>query len=82
MISIMNYVKKALHKFQYTTPRRGHCAPHQWTRQKYGGTKQVETPLDTLPPILEGGKCRIQQIVGTFLYYAYSVDCNILSDLN
>ena len=47
----------------------------------YGATKQLETPLDTLPPISEESKRRIQQIVGTLLYYDRSVDYTMLPSL-
>ena len=69
-----NYVTKELQKFQYPTPRRAQFAPHQWTRPNYGDTKQLETPLDTSPPIPEEQNLRNQQILGTLLYYAHGVD--------
>ena len=40
------------------------------------------TPLDTSPPTPEEQKRRIQQIIGTFLYYARDVDCTMIPDLN
>ena len=77
-----NYVTKALHKFQHPTPKRAQYATHHWTRPNYGATKQFATNLDTSPPIPEERKCRIQQIIGTFLYYARTVDCPMLPDFN
>ena len=77
-----NYVTKALHKFQHPTPKRAQYAPHRWTHPKYGATKQLATPLDTSPPIPEEENRRIQQIIGTFLYYAHAVDCTMLPALN
>ena len=82
MVSISNYVTKALHKFQHTTPNCAQYTPHQWTRPHYGTTKQLATPLDTSPPILEEQKRRIQQIIGKFLYYARTVYCTMLPALN
>ena len=76
-----NYVTKELQKFQYPTPRRAQFAPHQWTRPNYGDTKQLETPLDTSPPIPEEQNLRNQQILGTLLYYAHGVDWTILTYL-
>ena len=75
-------MNKALHKFQHPTPKRAQYVPHQWTRPNYGETKQLATPLDTSPPIPEELKRRIQQIIGTFLYYARAVNCTILPALN
>ena len=77
-----NYVTKALHKFQHTTPKRTQYAPHQWTRPNYGATKQLPTPFDTSPPIPDEQKRRIQHIIETFLYYARAVDCTMLPALN
>ena len=39
LVSMPNYVTKALHKFQHPTPKRAQYAPHQWTRPNYGVTK-------------------------------------------
>ena len=61
MVSMPNYVTKALHKFQNSTQRRAQYAPHKWTRPNYCATKQLANPLDTLPPISEERKRRIQK---------------------
>ena len=53
LVSMMEYVTKALHKFQHSTPWQVQYAPYQWKRPKYGDTKQLETTLDTSPPISE-----------------------------
>ena len=73
-----NYVTKTLAKFQHPTPKRAQYAPHQWTRPNYGAAKQLATPFDTSPPIPEEIKRRIQNKLGTFIYYARSVDCTML----
>ena len=44
LVSISNYVTKALHKFQHITPKHTQYAPHKWTRPNYGATKQLATP--------------------------------------
>ena len=44
--------------------------------------KKIANLLDTLPPIPEERKRRIQQIIGTLLYYALDVDCTMLTALN
>ena len=77
-----NYETKALHKFQHPTSKPAQYAPHQWMRPNYGATKQLANPLDNSPPIPEELKRRIQQIIGTFLYYARAVECTILPALN
>ena len=77
-----NYVTTALHKLQHPTPWRYQYEPHQWTRPNYVATKQLETILNTTPPIPEGKKYSIQEIVGNFLYYASTVDCTMISSFN
>ena len=73
---------KALHKFQHPSPRRAQYEPHQCTRPNFGATNKLETTLDNSPSITEEQHCRIQQIVGSFLYYAFVVDCNMLTYIN
>ena len=68
------YVTKALHKFQNPTPNHAQYEPHQCMRPTYGATKQLATPLDNSPPILEEQKRRIKRIIVTLLYYARAVD--------
>ena len=82
LVSMPNYVTKALHKFQHPTPKHDQYAPHQLTCPDYGATKQLSTHLDTSPPIPEEQNHRIQQIIGKLLYYARDVDCTMLPDLN
>ena len=66
LVSMPNYVTKALQKFQHTTPKCAQYAPHQWTRPDYG-KKKPATPFDTSLSIPEERKRRIQNIIGTFL---------------
>ena len=82
LVSMSNYVTKALHKFQHPNPKPAQYATHQWKRPHYGATKQLATPLDTSPPIPEERKRRIQKIIGTFLYYARSGEWTMLTALN
>ena len=53
MVSMPNYVTKSLHKLQHPTPKCAQYSLHQWMRPNYGVTKQIATPLDTSPPILD-----------------------------
>ena len=48
LVSMPNYVAKALHKFQHPTPKRAQYAAHQWTRPNYGATKQLKTTSNSL----------------------------------
>ena len=81
-VSMPNYVKRALQRFQHPNPKLSQYASHQCTLPNYGAAKQLATPLDTSPPIPEEWKRRIQKIVGIFLYYSRAVDCTMLTALN
>ena len=49
---------------------------------KYGKDNQAPSPLDDSPLLDAAGKKRVQQIVGSFLYYARAVDPTILMALS
>ena len=81
-LSMPNYVKHALHKFQHSPPTRKQQAPHPWIPKVFGKQIQlVNEPLPS-PPLSKQSTTRIQQIVGTFLYYARAIDDTILVALN
>ena len=72
-LSMPGYIQKTLHKFNHPTPTKPHHAPHKHVPIAYGQRVQVPivnegTPLD------EKGVKRVQNIVGTLLYYSRAVD--------
>ena len=76
------YVDNLLHKLQHPKPTKPEYNPHTWKPPKYGETAQyVETPpqLPILPPARIR---RIQQVIGSLLYYARAVDHTILVTVN
>ena len=73
-LSMPGYVAAALHKFQHPTPTRPQHAPHKWTEPSYGAKVQLTPPTDTSEALSPAEQLRIQQITGTFLYYARAVD--------
>jgi hypothetical protein len=73
------YVDGALHKFQHPHPHRPEHAPHDWIEPNYGARQpQLSPALDNSPLLDSEQKTRIQQIVGTFLFYARAVDATML----
>ena len=81
-LSMLNYVKEALHKFQHPKLTRTQHAPHPWVQKVYGKHQQL---VDNPPPLPQPSKPEtklIQQKVGTFLYYARALDDTILTTLN
>jgi hypothetical protein len=72
------YIQQALHKFQHPHPTRPQHSPHQHKEIKYGALSQLTDPSDDSPLLPKEGIKRLQQIVGTLLYYARAVDSIML----
>ena len=81
-LSISEYVKHALHKFQHFLPSCLEHSPYSHNAPIYGRPIQYsdkEDSSDLLPP----SECNlIQQIVGAFLYYGIALDKTLLVGLN
>ncbi len=57
-------------------------APHQWTRPVYGARVQYAPAPDDKALLPAADIKRVQQVVGTLLYYARAVDSTMLVALN
>jgi hypothetical protein len=77
-ISMPGYIEKALQKFTHSKPTRAHHAPSKWTPINYGAPIQYADPEDTSLPLDKAGITKLQQIIGTLLYYARAVDNTML----
>jgi hypothetical protein len=75
------YVKKELTKYSHVAPLKPQHCPYAPNPIKYGKNNRAPFPLDKSLHLNEAQKKRIQQIVGSFLYYARAVDPNILMAL-
>jgi hypothetical protein len=73
-LSMPKYVPEALHKFQHPAPYRPEHAPHDWSKPAYGQKQQFVAPPDDSKLLDRDGINRIQQVIGTFLYYARAID--------
>ena len=76
-VSMENYVKRALLKFEHVpSSNRIQHAPHPWTEPTYGRkTPQNPTKLPASPPLNAEATRRIQSIIGTFIYYSEVDPC-------
>ena len=75
-------VQEALVRFKKERPARPQDQPHKDAPRKYGQTQQfVEETPESIPATAEE-KTYIQQVVGTFLYYARAVDPTMLVALS
>ena len=82
-ISMPGYVKEALQKFQHPTPIQPQHSPHQWNTPNYGSTApQLAHQAPESPKPAPPETNTVQQVVGTFLYYARAFDPTMLVALN
>ena len=77
-ISMPGYVSRALHKFLHTPATRAQHSPHAWIPPNYGATIQYAPDDDTSPRLDSKALTHLQNVVGTFLYYARAVDSTML----
>ena len=76
--SMNGYVKKALQRFEHLPPARLQHAPSAWTAPKYGEKVQYAAKEDDSPPLDKKEVKRLQEIIGTLLFYARAVDSTML----
>ena len=81
-ISMPNYVTKLLERFNHPTPKRPQHSPHAAPPRQFGATAQEPVKHDTTPTLPPDRIKRIQQIVGTIMYYARAVDVTTLVALS
>jgi hypothetical protein len=75
------YVMKQLTKYSHIAPLKPQHCPYAPNPIKYSKDNQLPSPLDKSPRLEKAHKKRIQQIVGSFRYYAQAVDPTILKAL-
>jgi hypothetical protein len=73
---------RPLTRYAHKQPSRPQHCPYTPHPIKYGKDNQTVDPIDESPPLDEAGKEYIQQVVGSFLYYARAIDPTILMALS
>jgi hypothetical protein len=81
-IYLPGYIAKALERFQHQPTGRAQNYPRVWTKPQYGQNAQLTTPPDDTEPLLPAELTRIQEIIGTLLFYGRSIDCTMLVTLS
>ncbi len=81
-LSMPKYVHKQLLKYKHTTPKRKQNCPYSPNPIKYGAKIQAPTAPDESPPLSKEDHKYIQQVVGSFLFYARAIDNTILMALS
>ena len=80
-LSMPGYCSEALQQFRHDCKTK-QDQPHQHTVPTYGATIQYAKPPDESPTLNNEDKTFIQQVTGTFLYYARAVDSTMLVALS
>lgn len=80
-LSMPQYVENALDRFG-AKDLPGADSPMIYTPPQYGLIRQQQNTVDTSPTLSPERTTRLQQIVGTFLYYARAVDPTLLTAVN
>jgi hypothetical protein len=80
-ISMPGYVERALQRFGHPTPDKLVHSPSKYTSPNYGARIQYAPDPDSSQPVDDKQRKRIQEVLGTLLYYARAVDCCILEAL-
>ena len=73
-LSMLSYVQDALTCFHHTRPRKPQDQPHPHVKPTYGAKVQYAAGEDKSPAVSPKEKKFIQEVTGTFLYYAKAVD--------
>ncbi len=76
-LSMPGYVAEALRRFLHPDPTRPQHSPHSWLKPNYGTRTQFATPDDDSPPMDAADTLRLQEVVGTLLYYARAIDLSM-----
>ncbi len=81
-ISMPGYIKKKLQEYQHSLPKRIQNCPYSPEPKRFGVDAQAPIETDETAVLDAKGIKRIQQIVGSILYYARAVDMTVLMALS
>ena len=77
------YMKEALQKFQHLTTTRPQKSLHQWKSPIYLFiVPQLALPTENSTSLNPYKARNLQQLVGTFFYFAHAVDPKMIYTLN
>jgi len=81
-ISMPGYISKLLSRFEHKSPAKPQHSPHAAPPRHFGRDAQNPVEHDNLPVLPPDRIKRIQQIIGTIMYYARAVDLTTLVALS
>jgi hypothetical protein len=80
-VSMLDYIPEALTCFQHQAPSKLQHQPYPHVKPNYGAKAQYTEDTDTLALLPNEDKKFIQEVIGTFLYYARCVNSTMLAAL-
>ena len=78
---MLSYVTDALKIFRKNKTRNPQHQPYPHIRKHYGEKAKYAEAADVSPPLSIAKKQFVQEVTGTFIYYAQSVDPTMLTAL-
>ena len=81
-ISMPGYIAKKLQEYSHVKSKTVQHCPYTPVPKQFGSEAQRPLPPDTSPRLDKKGIRRVQQIVGSILYYARAVDMTVLMALS
>ena len=78
---MLTYVVDALKRFHHQRPRKPQDQPYPHIKLIYREKVQYVVDANTSTPLNKSDKQFIQEVSGTFLYYAWAVDATMLAAL-
>jgi hypothetical protein len=77
-ISMPGYIARTLQRFKVGAQTRAQHSPHAWMKPQYGAKIQYSTPTDESAALPASDRQRLQEIIGTLLYYGRAIDSSLL----
>jgi hypothetical protein len=81
-ISMPGYIEKKLQEYKHVKSKAIQNCPYTPAPKQFGSEAQRPLPPDSSPRLDKKGIRRVQQIVGSILYYARAVDMTVLMALS
>ena len=80
-LSMPEYCEQARQCFQHEMSTKRQDQPYSHLERMYGAKQQYAEDEDSSPEVSKERKTFLQQVIGTYLYYARAVDCTMLAAL-
>ena len=72
------YIEKSLQRLAHPTSTGAQHSLHPWQKPNYGSSKQLTPPINTSAPLDSKDITRLQEVIGTILYYARAINSTMI----